>query len=500
MTQATNTLLAAWIAVALCVTTAGCGERQEHEEGHEHEGHDGHADRIELTAAQRQQIGLTVDEAGPGTLHARAAFPGEIALSPDRVAHIVPRATGIVRQVTKSLGDQVEVGETLAWLESAELGEAKLRFFAKLSEARIYAVDLPRARAIHESTRALLDTLEKLPSVEGLNTSHPAVVGEYHGQLVSSYSEFTFARKAYVREKTLYEKKISSEGDFIQAESAFEKAQAEYLAARDTIAFRAMRKVLDTERSQQVAEFQAAAAAQNLRILGLSEEDVRALKALVPEAPRRSEPAIPLATHLDAQTKLAWYPLKAPFTGTVVQKHITLGERLGDDAQAFTIADLSQVWVQFHVYQKDLQTVRRGQRARIHAGMGIADDLGAVDYVAPLIDESSRTALARVVLENPTGQWRPGLFVTVHVDTGAVEAPIVVPRTSVQMLGEKYVVFVEEDGGYEPVPVTLGRASDGLVEITDGLEKGQRYVSKGAFELKAELVTSTLGSHAGHGH
>ncbi|MHC4133871.1 MAG: efflux RND transporter periplasmic adaptor subunit [Planctomycetota bacterium] len=409
-----------------------------------------------------------------------------------------------MRQVTKSLGDQVEAGEILAWLESAELGEAKLQFFAKLSKARIYGIDLPRARVIYENTRALLKTLEKMPCVEELHASHPAEVGEYHGRLVSAYAEFTFARKAYVREKTLHEKKISSEGDLIQAESAFEKAQAEYLAARDTIAFQAMRRVLDTERSQQVAEFEAAAAAQNLRILGLSEEDVRALKALVPETPRPGVPpaesGTPLAAHLDAQTRLAWYPLKAPFTGAVIEKHITLGEKLADDAQAFTIADLSQVWVQFHIYQKDLQTVRPGQRVRIRAGLGIPDGFGGVDYVAPLVEESSRTALARVVLKNPVGQWRPGLFVTVHVDAGAVEAPIVVPRTAVQMLGEKYVVFVEEDGAFEPIPVTLGRTSDGLVEITEGLKKGLRYVSKGAFELKAKLVTSALGSHAGHGH
>jgi len=235
-------------------------------------------------------------------------------------------------------------------------------------------------------------------------------------------------------------------------------------------------------------------------------EDVRALKAIVPETPRRgvrpatADPEVALAAHLNAQTKLAWYPLQAPFTGAIIEKHITLGEKLGDDAQAFTIADLSQVWAQFHVYQKDLQTVRPGQRVRVRAGLGIPDASGVVAHVAPLVEESSRTALARVVLENPVGQWRPGLFVTVHVDAGAVEAPIVVPRTAVQMLGEKYVVFVEEGGAFEPLPVTMGRSSDGLVEITDGLKKGQRYVSKGAFELKAKLVTSAMGSHAGHGH
>jgi multidrug efflux pump subunit AcrA (membrane-fusion protein) len=324
--------------------------------------------------------------------------------------------------------------------------------------------------------------------------------------LISAYAEFMFSKKAYAREKTLYGKKISSEGDLIQAESAFEKAQADYIAARDTIAFEAMRNVLETVRKQQVVEFEAAAAAQNLRILGLSDEDVRALEALIPKTlsqgirPADAEPDVPLAARLKQEKKLAWYPLRAPVAGTIIEKHITLGEKLGDDAQAFTIADLSQVWVQFNVYQKDLQVVRRGQRTRIEVGMGIPDGVGPVAYVAPVVEHVSRTALARVVLKNPEGHWRPGLFVTVHVDAGAVEAPIVVPRTAVQTLGEGAVVFVEEDGAFEPVPVTLGRTSDGSVEITKGLEKGTRYVTKGAFELKAMLVTNALGSHAGHGH
>ncbi len=156
--------------------------------------------------------------------------------------------------------------------------------------------------------------------------------------------------------------------------------------------------------------------------------------------------------------------------------------------------------MQFHVYQKDLGVVRRGHGTRIVAGFGIPDGAGAVDYVAPFVEEVSRTAMARVVLKNPEGHWRPGLFVTVHVDAGAIKVPVAVPQTAVQVLGKRTVVFIEENGGFEPVTVTLGRTSDGLVEIKTGLEKGQRYVSKGAFDLKAKIVTSTLGSHAGHGH
>ncbi|MCZ6572969.1 MAG: efflux RND transporter periplasmic adaptor subunit [Planctomycetota bacterium] len=521
-TRARITLLsAALVAVGLCLTAPGCSDdrhdgHEDHDDHEGHAGHDGHdddegsagheghagEDRVQLTPTQREQIGLRVAEAGPGTLHARAAFPGEIVVSPDRLAHIVPRASGIVRQVTKSLGDQVEAEETLAWLESAALGEAKLKFFAKQSEARIYSLDLPRARLIHKHTLSLLAVLEKMPSVEELHAVRPQEVGEYHGRLISAYADFVFSKKAYAREKTLYAKKISSEGDLIHAESAFEKAQADYLAARDTIPFEAMRKVIDTARKQQVAEFEAAAAAQNLRILGLSDTDIRALDALVPKALLQDPAAAEsdLAARLKQERKLAWYPLRAPFAGTILEKHITLGEKLGDDAQAFTIADLSQVWVQFNVYQKDLLLVRAGQRTRIEAGIGIANGAGVVAYVAPLVEEVSRTAVARVVLENPDGRWRPGLFVTVHVDAGSFEAAVVVPRTAVQTLGQRQVVFIEEDGAFEPVTVTLGRTSDGSVEIIEGLEKGQRYVVKGAFDLKAKIVTSSMGSHAGHGH
>jgi cobalt-zinc-cadmium efflux system membrane fusion protein len=116
------------------------------------------------------------------------------------------------------------------------------------------------------------------------------------------------------------------------------------------------------------------------------------------------------------------------------------------------------------------------------------------------VDEKTQTALARVVLPNPQGEWRPGLFVTAELAVGEENAPVVIPKTAVQRMGGDPVVFIETSDGLEPVPVSLGRSNTTHIAVLSGLQSGQRYVAQGAFELKAKIVTSGLGAHAGHGH
>ena len=120
--------------------------------------------------------------------------------------------------------------------------------------------------------------------------------------------------------------------------------------------------------------------------------------------------------------------------------------------------------------------------------------------MAPVVALDTRTARARVVLANEGDAVRPGLFVTVRVSLPTVLAAVVVPRSAVQVLDERDVVFIAEGGGFEAVPVELGRGDRDVVEITSGLEAGRRFVTRGAFELKAKIATSGLGAHAGHGH
>lgn len=201
---------------------------------------------------------------------------------------------------------------------------------------------------------------------------------------------------------------------------------------------------------------------------------------------------------IDSNESLTPYEVKSLVDGTVIERHLVLGELIKEGVFAFIIADLSEVWAELRIYQKDLVVIRKGQRAVVTAGHGVAEGQGEISYVAPMVDEKTRTGLARVVLPNPDGRWRPGLFVTARVTVDEIEAPLLIPKTALQNVDEKTSVFIQTEKGFEPRPVKLGRANDTNVEVTSGLAAGQRYVTQGAFTLKAELSKAAFGGEHGH--
>jgi len=514
------------------------GDEDDHDEdGHEdahagddhddHAGHEGHDDHdeeslVRLSPEDRNKFGIEVATAGTGQLATQIRLPGEIVLNADRVAHIVPRAPGVVREVVASVGDSVHTGEVMAWLESAELGEAKVDYLSKWTALSGSTVDLVRARQVHHNTMRLLEVLDSSPSLETLRETKEGPMGENRSVLISAYAELVFSKAAFLREKPLFEKKIASERDYQAAEAEYKKADAMYAATLDGIEFKIRRDLLEAERTQQVSEIELQGARRRLYVLGLTSDEIAELEQLAERQTNRArrsticdDPECKTCNHVAstagaedlseedvraAEQKLAWYPLRAPFDGTVIEKHLTLGEKHSDDSGAFTVADLSSVWVGIAVYQKDLTYVRKGMRVTVSAGGGSPSMEGEVAYVAPIVDEKTRTALARVVLPNPDGKIRPGLFVSAEIAIGQDVASVVVAKSAIQRMGEESVVFLDTSEGFKPTPVSLGRSNEARIEVLSGLTAGQQYVTRGAFELKAKIVTSGLGAHAGHGH
>lgn len=364
------------------------GEEGGHEEGHEE-------DLVRLDDAKRREFGIEVGTAGPGTLNVHVALPGEIVTNADRLAHIVPPISGIVREVRKSLGDHVGRGEVMAVLESRDLADAKAAY-------------------LNASDRVAL------------------------------------AQATFAREEDLWKKRISAEQEYLQAKRALAEARIELRSAE-----------------------------QKLHALGFSDEYLKRL----PDQP---------------DVAYTRFEVVAPFEGTVIEKHISLGEALREDAAIFTIADLRTVWVNLSVYQKDMSFVRKGQPVVISVGHGIPDVRGAISYIGAVVGEETRTALARVVLPNREGRLRPGLFVTGTVTVDSVPVAVLAPKSSIQTVDEKPSVFVETEEGFLPRPVAVGRSNDVHVEITSGLPPGTRYVEEGAFTLKAELSKGAFGG--GHAH
>ncbi|KPK55310.1 MAG: hypothetical protein AMS22_04805 [Thiotrichales bacterium SG8_50] len=476
---------------------------------------------VSLTQDQIERFEIEVATAGAGEVDVHVSLPGQIAINTDRLAHIMPNAVGVVRQVFKNVGDTVKAGEVIAWLESSELGKAKVDYLTKWAELGCCSMDLTRAQQIYDSTIGLLETLKSAPSLETIRQTGGEALDSNHTLLVSAYAELVLSISAYEREKSLFEKKISSEKDYLAAENAFKKADAKYAATRDSIAFEVKRSLLEAQRALQVRQIELQGAERNLYVLGLNTADINDIQLFARrqtsggvqeqecDDPNCSECTAERAGqqsgYLTVQTntqdeRLAWYPLRAPFDATVIEKHITLGEKLGDESSAFTIADLTTVWVDLSVFQKDLPYVRQGQPVAVSVGSENGKVAGRIDYLGPIVGERTRTALARVVLDNHSGTLRPGTFVTAEVLVDMVAAKVVVPKDVVQDMDDRPTVFVQTDHGFEPRTVSFGLVNDLVVEITSGLRPGERIVVKNGFRLKAELEKVAGGAHAGHGH
>jgi cobalt-zinc-cadmium efflux system membrane fusion protein len=125
---------------------------------------------------------------------------------------------------------------------------------------------------------------------------------------------------------------------------------------------------------------------------------------------------------------------------------------------------------------------------------------GKLSLIGPVVHEESRTVLGRVILPNPRGIWKPGIFVKGQIHSETSSSAVVVPAEAVQNIEGENVIFVPYGDGFKPIDVAVGKSIKGKTEILAGIKAGEHYVSKGAFELKAIQVTSGAGAHAGHGH
>ncbi|NOX38315.1 MAG: efflux RND transporter periplasmic adaptor subunit [Calditrichaeota bacterium] len=201
---------------------------------------------------------------------------------------------------------------------------------------------------------------------------------------------------------------------------------------------------------------------------------------------------------IESNESLAPYEVKSLIDGVIIEMHLTRGEVINDNTHAFIVADLSYVWADLTVYQKDLPRVKIGQKAIISASPAPVTAEGRISYISPVVDEATRTAIARVVLPNYDRQWLPGMFITAKVIVDVINAPVVVPKTAIETYEDQTVVFVKTAEGFVPRPVELGRENDLYVEVLSGLEPGEAYVTKGGFTLKAELMKEAFSG--GHGH
>lgn len=241
------------------------------------------------------------------------------------------------------------------------------------------------------------------------------------------------------------------------------------------LAARLVHEATGSGRASGNAETLLAAARRRLAYWDVPEEEIRRIE-------ERGEPTKTLT-------------LRAPASGLVVEKSVVEGDRIMPGMTLYRIADLSRVWIEAEVFEKDLSHVKAGQGAVVFFEAFPGEPFtGAVTYVYPTVSVQSRTARIRVELPNPGLRLKPGMYARLTLNVPPTEPTLVVPRSAVLETGQRTLVFVREPSGeLLPHSVRTGIRSGQLVEILSGLAEGEQVVSSAAFLVDAESNLGTMG-------
>ena len=191
----------------------------------------------------------------------------------------------------------------------------------------------------------------------------------------------------------------------------------------------------------------------------------------------------------------AGYPLVAPFAGTIIEKKAVAGELALPDQALFTVADLSNVWLEADVFEKDLAKLLLGTPAHIMV-TAYADKVfdGKLTYLGDTMDPTTRTVKARIEAPNPDRRLKPGMFASVQLQSTATAKALLLPKEAVLLVQGQPTVFVPSSGGFAPRAVETGPVIAGKVAVKSGLLPGDRAVVSGAYALKARLLKSQIST------
>lgn len=278
--------------------------------------------------------------------------------------------------------------------------------------------------------------------------------------------EFAEARSAYLiaqsslklaegtlaRERDLYEKKVCPRKDLLEAEAARDEAAATLQAARE-----------------------------RLMANGLTAQEIAGLPTDGAQA--------------------AAMPVRAPFDGTILERHLSIGALVEPGQNLLLLGDTAKMWVWTSLYERELAAVLLDQkRGTIQAHVEIPAYPGRIftgrlEQMNGIVDETTRTAQVRVVVDNEEGLLRAGMFARVHLHDKRSAQTLTVPAEAVlDDEGRSFVFVPAEPPYFVRRPVMVGRAWGEWVEVTQGLEENDVVVSRGAFALKSDVLRSKMGA------
>lgn len=343
--------------------------------------------RIQMSDDTLASTGIKIETAGPATIKPKLQLPGVVVFNMHNVVRVVPRAPGIVIDVPRHLGEQIEEDTVLAVVESQLLADLRSQYLA-------------------------------------------------------AKKRLILAKANFKREKQLWEERIT--------------AKQEYLT---------------TQQLLSEAEITLDQTAAKLRAFGENPDTVDQVK------------------------NLTRYEIRSPISGLITHKAVARGQVVREDDEIFSVVDISTMYADLTVYPKDLDIIRLGQRATVQSTASNIESSGEITYISAMLNPQTRTAMARVTLDNSSGLWRDGMFVNGTINVNEIEVPVAVRMDALQTLFGWTVVFGRYGAYFEARPLELGRNDGEMVEVLDGIDAGERYAAGNSFAVKAELGKSGAEHH-----
>ncbi|MEM4270889.1 MAG: efflux RND transporter periplasmic adaptor subunit [Candidatus Pacearchaeota archaeon] len=313
---------------------------------------------------------------------------GEVQANPDKIINISSKVPGKIRKVNFIPGSYVKQGMTLLEIESVEASRLRSKY-------------------------------------------------------LTTYSKYNASKKNFERIKALWEMRLASEQEFVNAESEV--------------------KALESEWKTDLG---------NLSMMGIPTPEVQSLK----------------------ENQSALVQIQAPISGIAISRNATVGMFVEPNLILGVVGDISEVWFIVKIFEKELSKVQEGSKVKVFLNSYPDEEFsGILTYIGSIVDMNSRSVEGRIVLNNKKHLAKIGLFGKAYIESMSPNV-LVVPNISlVQYNNQTYVFKEERPGQYRMIEVKTGRVSSEITEILDGISVGDYIVNEGIYYLKARFLKSTFG-------